>query len=935
MSKIYQIGDTVFGNWTLKELLGEGSYGRVYRAERDDFGVTYQAAVKIITIPRDEGEIKNARAEGMDDQSVTAYFRGFVEELVREFSLMSRLKGTANVVSYEDHQVIPHEDGFGWDILIRMELLTPLVDHLTTHQLTQGEIIKMGIDLCRALELCQKFNIVHRDIKPENIFLSPLEDYKLGDFGIARTVEKTTGGLSRKGTYTYMAPEVYREEPYGSSVDIYSLGVVLYRLLNDNRAPFLPAYPAPITHADREAAMAKRLGGAALPPPRNADGRLAEIVLKACAYDPKDRYSSPAAMRQDLEAVLYQRGETAADPHQGNEVLLESGSTPVAATEEKTESAFGAAVRKAVPPKPQIEADEPEKTQSVFSRSASERGDGSASAAGAPPVRPVAAPAPSGSRDGKKKTGLIAGVVALALVAAIGIGIAVFNGGNQTANPDTSGNLSSDMSGEENGEPVENGLAEVGETFDSLIWGQYVWEGGRDDYSDIVDKLNYHTVTYDGEEYEISTLPVGFQAGPNSGLGIFADSEARTYFGKANIIYLDFCDKNGKTYFVGMTYKIDGNKLSVAMVDNLIEKEINEDPSAREKYNEIYNRSLQEYYELYVEAFEIIGDWMEWTFTFDGRNLILKEGRTEITLVPYWFAGIHDFVTMSGTVREDNDTYHGIAHIYYHHNLDEPTENADVSIRFTDGFYAIDPTIELSEDGKTMTIRWEERWSEYNHQTEKIADPTELTVGYIHCADDGLILVADGKYYCYQGDWDSYFDRKMEDSLGDADTSSLSDEQKDALLQTQSSILRDLQDAFAAAGVEADIDETTGRVTMDNSILFAFDDATLSDTGKAYLDGFLDVYTAVILSDAYAGSIAQIQVEGHTDTNGGYAYNQTLSEERAAAVADYCVARQGNLASVITTKGCSYDDPVYDAEGNVDMAASRRVVFKFILDTKS
>ena len=309
MGRAYQIGDTVLGSWVLAELLGEGSYGRVYRAERDDFGVRYQAAIKIITIPRDESEIKNARAEGMDDESVTAYFRGFVEELVREFSLMSRLKGTANVVSYEDHAVVPHEDGFGWDILIRMELLTPLLDNLAAHQLTRREAIKMGIDLCRALELCQKFNIVHRDIKPENIFVSALGDYKLGDFGIARTVEKTTSGLSRKGTYTYMAPEVYREEPYGPSVDIYSLGLVLYRLLNDNRAPFLPDYPSPITHSDRENALARRIGGEPLPPPRHADGRLAEIVLKACAYAPKDRYSSPMLMRQELEAILYRQEE--------------------------------------------------------------------------------------------------------------------------------------------------------------------------------------------------------------------------------------------------------------------------------------------------------------------------------------------------------------------------------------------------------------------------------------------------------------------------------------------------------------------------------------------------------------------------------------------------------------------------------------------------
>ena len=107
-----------------------------------------------------------------------------------------------------------------------------------------------------------------------------------------------------------MAPEVYRGEAYGPSVDMYSLGTVLYRLLNDNRAPFLPDYPIQITHNSREAALAKRISGAKLPTPKNADGRLAEIILKACAYDPKDRYSSPMIMRQDLEEIFYSRNDS-------------------------------------------------------------------------------------------------------------------------------------------------------------------------------------------------------------------------------------------------------------------------------------------------------------------------------------------------------------------------------------------------------------------------------------------------------------------------------------------------------------------------------------------------------------------------------------------------------------------------------------------------
>ena len=351
MNGQYNAGDTVLGNWKLSRLIGEGSFGRVFEAVREDFGTTYKAAIKIITIPQRQSEIKSARAEGMDEKSVNDYFRSFVEEIVREFALMSRLKGTANVVSYEDHTVIPHQGTIGWDIIIRMELLTPLLDHTSTKTFTRQDVTKLGIDICRALELCQKFNIIHRDIKPENIFISDLGDYKLGDFGIARTIEKTTSGLSKKGTYTYMAPEVYREGAYGSSVDIYSLGIVLYRLLNDNRAPFLPEYPAPITHSDREASLAKRISGAKLPEPKNADGRLAEIVLKACAYDSKDRYSSPMQMREELEAILYSREEAPIIYPNGDEAPIKSldyvstdAEHPAPIVNEATESVFGATV---------------------------------------------------------------------------------------------------------------------------------------------------------------------------------------------------------------------------------------------------------------------------------------------------------------------------------------------------------------------------------------------------------------------------------------------------------------------------------------------------------------------------------------------------------------------------------------------------------------
>lgn len=206
---------------------------------------------------------------------------------------MNRLRGHSNIVNYEDHLVQRLEDGQTWDILIRMEYLTCINERFKSHIPTRADIIRLGMDLCQALELCQKYNIIHRDIKPDNVFISPNGDYKLGDFGIARQLERTMGNLSKKGTFNYMAPEVYKGNAYNSSVDLYSLGIVMYRLLNGNRLPFLPDAPKPILPDDREMALIRRMSGELMSLPRDAQNRFGEIVLKACAFDPTQRYSSP------------------------------------------------------------------------------------------------------------------------------------------------------------------------------------------------------------------------------------------------------------------------------------------------------------------------------------------------------------------------------------------------------------------------------------------------------------------------------------------------------------------------------------------------------------------------------------------------------------------------------------------------------------------
>ncbi len=300
----YTIGSKTFGDWKIVAELGEGSFGKVFKVVKEKDGIVLDGAVKLIRIPKNVSEIKEALSEGMDEKSVTEYFSDIKQGVVREIAVMSQLKMHPNIVSCEDYEVIPHAGTVGWDILIRMELLTGLTDYTLEHPMKEADVIKMGKELCRALDFCQKKGLIHRDIKPGNIFVDAFGNFKLGDFGVARSVEKTMGGYSKQGTEGYMAPEVFHVKPYGANVDLYSLGIVLYRYMNGNRMPFYPPAPKPLSSQIREDAFLTRMKGEKeLPFPIHATPAFAQVILKACAWDPKKRYRTAAEMLEALEQL--------------------------------------------------------------------------------------------------------------------------------------------------------------------------------------------------------------------------------------------------------------------------------------------------------------------------------------------------------------------------------------------------------------------------------------------------------------------------------------------------------------------------------------------------------------------------------------------------------------------------------------------------------
>ena len=296
---------SIIGGWALIDRLGEGSYGTVYLARRTLGSYTEEAAIKHISIPKNEAELNAIREEhGPEESSVFRCLDEIRDQIIGEYQQMRLLQGHTNIVACHDIECCPKQDGPGYDIYIRMELLESVSSRITAGRMNCKETIKLGMDICRALMLLsqQEPGIIHRDIKPQNLFVNANGDYKLGDFGTARSIAGTSALMSVKGTYAYMAPEVLNNQPVSFAADIYSLGLVMYRLMNENRAPFVNQGQGG-SIAGSEASNMKRLQGVQLPAPAKADRELAAIILKACAFEPRDRWQSAEAMLNALELL--------------------------------------------------------------------------------------------------------------------------------------------------------------------------------------------------------------------------------------------------------------------------------------------------------------------------------------------------------------------------------------------------------------------------------------------------------------------------------------------------------------------------------------------------------------------------------------------------------------------------------------------------------
>ena len=286
--------EEAYKGWKIGKRISTGSSGTVVYEINRNYGCKEENVIKIVTLLEER-----VCWEDMTEESRRNYEtqrKKAKDKAVQEVALMYDLKTCENIVGYLDYGFleISDTDGISYVLTIRMFKYKDLDSIAKSKVLSESDIIKIGMDVCNALEACERKGIMHRDIKPGNIFYAEDKDkgkYLLADFGISRIVEKGDLAHTYQGTWQFAAPEQFDgltgRNGYDHRVDIYSLGLTLYYLANNQKFPSCNRYREEIA------------------PIEGVNPELNRILLKACALSAGNRYSEASEMKTDLQ-ILYQ-----------------------------------------------------------------------------------------------------------------------------------------------------------------------------------------------------------------------------------------------------------------------------------------------------------------------------------------------------------------------------------------------------------------------------------------------------------------------------------------------------------------------------------------------------------------------------------------------------------------------------------------------------
>lgn len=256
--------------WNILTKIGEGQFSKVYTIEQEMNNTKVYRALKYI----DYSSLKNNQV--------------LLNEVKKEIEIIKIVNNHPNIIEYYDY----NDNEMTNSIFITMELLTNIKIYFQDKSITQAEVVKIGKDICNALKIFHSNNLIHSDIKPSNIFINNNGTYKLGDFSITTILNNP----SYNGTPNYMAPE-YLTEKKNNQSDIYSLGLVMYTLLNKGKLPFETESVSCYNAIDI------RNSGKKIPKIRGINKKLMNIILKSLEFAQNNRYKSVEEMEKDLNSL--------------------------------------------------------------------------------------------------------------------------------------------------------------------------------------------------------------------------------------------------------------------------------------------------------------------------------------------------------------------------------------------------------------------------------------------------------------------------------------------------------------------------------------------------------------------------------------------------------------------------------------------------------
>ena len=434
-----------------------------------------------------------------------------------------------------------------------------------------------------------------------------------------------------------------------------------------------------------------------------------------------------------------------------------------------------------------------------------------------------------------------------------------------------------------------------------MFYGDYRLLGGEEGEAAYASSMPQ--VTYkggDGADSTISALPFRIVAGRHSLNHIV------NYIPGKQFMDVYVYNASGYMDILMCAYTVNGNQLTLNPIDTY-------------EYDD----------EIKHIRYSMSDIFLEYTFRFCGTTLTLSDGTNSVELKTGLAVTTDDVYFHTGHyVSADSPSVDGIDYIYLHWN----TENREgrFSVTVADEGQAAYGVAKLEDNGRlTFTIPTE-------------AGAKTYSFVYWYCDDDGIILSDGQTVYYYQDDYSDRFGNQIGSNISAEDYQKLgnmTDDDLQKIVETKANLLADLSAAFNDAGLAVTINEATGEIAMDAAVLFAVGDATVSEAGKDLLKQFMSVYCSVVFDDKYSDFVSDIMVEGHTDSDGDYDANLTLSQNRADSVKAFCLSAEcgvdaytAKLTDMLNAVGYSCDQPILDGNGNEDKAASRRVCFRFLIN---